>query len=280
MVFKSSLVALCMSVAAMTMVSAEENSTKTRDSGLRGLGVGVIASTQPYSIIDDDYLVNAIPSLSYDKGRVWIQGKQLGVILTDPEGEGPWEVSALLDYRFQGFDGDDVDPDAGFREFEDRNGTLEAGTVITYAMGDARLLGQFRHDVLDEHGGFDLSLQAEYNWQPFKYTFVRPYIGIKFQSEDLADYYFGVREEEQPEIACIALAGVICPEPEAELVGETVNPYVGVFVRQALSKHLVLGGFVTHDFFADEIKESSIIDEEGQTTIGITLSKPFLGKGR
>lgn len=259
--------------AALATTPAFAQEAGGDDGGLRGIGIGVIVQTQPY-LENDDTRVNVIPSLAYDKGRIWISGKQLGLILTDPDSDGPWELSALLDYRFQGYNADESPV---FEGMEDRDGTLEAGAVLTYDMGAARILTQGRVDVLDGHGGFDLLAQAEYDWMPAQYTQIKPYIGISFRSEDHVDYYYGVREDEALVINNFA-GGVDTFDRQAYAPGETVNPFIGIVARQALSRHLVVGIFAQHDFFPTEITDSPIIDPDvdGQTTVGIQFGKPFL----
>lgn len=252
--------------------------------GLRALGIGALATTQPYRGYEEDTLLVIIPAISFERGRVWFQGKQLGLELTNPKSDGPFELSAILDYRFQSYDTAESDV---FFGMEDRDGTLEAGAVATYELGSGvRLLGQARFDVQGTHGGYDLTGQVEYGTKLAKYTWLRASFGLLFRSSEMQDYYFGVLPEEDfglissgPDFGetSIFVEGVPLVRPAYE-VGETLNPFIGLSVRQALSRNLVVGAFATHDFLPEEIKESPIIQEDtdGQTTVGIFLTKPFL----
>lgn len=271
----SKMMFLAASAVVMTLggVAAAQDEAPARKQGVQGVGLGMIVGTQPYLAIDEEVRVNIIPALAYDRGRVWIQGKQIGVILTDPDGAGPWEVSGLLEYRFQGYEADESPIFAGM---EDRDGTAEAGAVVTYSMGDARLVGQARVDVLDGHGGFDLLGQAEFTWAPTPATQIKPYAGLLMRSEELADYYYGVLPEEAA-VDPIVIDGTGIARG-AYAPGETVNPFVGVSARQFLSRQLAVGMFVRHDFLPDEIKNSPIIDADSQTSGGIFISRAFLGQ--
>ncbi|MGV6820880.1 MAG: MipA/OmpV family protein [Parvularcula sp.] len=259
-------------LAAVSASVALDAAAQDGEPGLKAIGIGVAVRTQPYLAFKDDATVNVIPSLVYDKGRFWVQGKQVGLILTDPETDGPWELSAILDYRFEGYSASDSPALVGM---EDRDGTLEGGAVLTYNMGEARLVGQGRGDLLDTHGGFDLIGQAEYDWRPAKYTLIRPYAGIQYRAADQADYYFGVREGEA--LATIQVDGGPVARP-AYAPGETINPFVGVTLNQALSRHLAVSVYAQHDFFPDEIKDSPIVDADGQTWFGIVLVKPLVSR--
>jgi len=259
-------------LAAVSAIVAPVAVAQDDENGLKAIGVGVAVRTQPYLAFKDETTVNVIPSIVYDKGRFWVQGKQVGLILTDPETDGPWELSAILDYRFEGYSASDSPALVGM---EDRDGTLEAGAVLTYDMGEARLLGQGRWDVLDTHGGFDLIGQAEYDWQPAKYTLIRPYAGIQYRAADQADYYFGVRDAEA--LVTIQVEGGPVARP-AYAPGETINPFIGVTLRQALSRHLAISVYAQHDFLPDEIKDSPIVDADGQTRFGVVLVKPLVSR--
>jgi outer membrane protein len=237
--------------------------------GLRAVGFGGGGIREVYAALGNDPQYFAFPMFAYRKDRLSFQGKQIAWRVNErPE---PYEFEVLLDYRFQGYQSDNSPVLAGM---ENRDGTLEAGAKLTWHFGNLELSGQTRWDVMDRHGGHDVVFRADYEWRAFIGTWLLPYAGLSYRSQEMADYYYGVRPEEVATLDIPALGGAF--ERSAYEVGETLNPFLGMQLRQGLSRNLVVVGFVHHHFMPEAIVDSPIVGREGNTAAGVIFMKPFL----
>ena len=224
-----------------------------------GGGLGVIS--QPYLGADDIRYVPE-PLIIYQNERFEFIGRTLGYELWSNESV---DVAAIGEWRFFGHDAGDDSP---FLEgMSKRKGTAEAGLRARF--GKERLQGSLaaKADILSRHGGYELEARASYELSTWRPLSVRPNGGVRYQSDSLADYYFGVDPEEALNRVCTAVVGDGCVaiDRPAYETGAAVTPFVGVTARQSLTpKVAVVGGF-DHIFLADTVQDSPIVDASGQT---------------
>jgi outer membrane protein len=233
------------------------------------LGAGLGANFEPYAALDDAARLIPIPLVSYTRGRLSFSGKQLAVNVFET---GPWQVAGILDYRFQGFEEGDSPVFAGM---DDREGTLEAGGRVAYDMGPVTLRTQALFDTLGRHGGFEVEGTATYEWRRGRATSVSPYLGIVYQSEDFNDYYYGVRDDEAAAFADVDFTDSGIYTRNAYAPGESINPFTGITVRQALSEQWIV--FVTgnYTFLPDELKDSPLVQGDPELGSGDLDGKAY-----
>ncbi|WOI52327.1 MipA/OmpV family protein [Parvularcula sp. LCG005] len=254
---------------AATMLAGQDTEKDfVRPDTVNAVGLGVIVNAEPYRDLDEDVSVNAIPVIVFTHDRFSLIGKAafFNVLKTDQ-----LSVSLLADYRFEGYEADESPVLAGM---DDRDGTLEAGVSVGYEIGAARLSAQTRFDVLGTHEGYDAKLTASYKFVPNRGAEIRPYASVIYRSADLANYYYGVRSDEAATLSDYAGSGEDFLRA-AYAPGETISPAIGVQFRQAVSPRWALAGLVQHQFLADEIKDSPLVDADGRTTFGISLVRLF-----
>ena len=232
-----------------------------------GGGIGIVA--EPYMELDDDISFYPVPLLYLDGGRFSITGTTTSARVFKSD---RWEVAAMADYRFGGYEADDSPVFVGM---EDRNGTLELGGWVAFNIDEEIYLTAYaQQDVLDEHGGFELRGQAAWSINPHPATNITPSVGVSFRSEDLADYYYGVTEDEELLITDFAGSGEDYLR-FAYAPGETMTPYIGISVRQALSRNWAVFLSAQHEFLPDEVEDSPIVDGDGRSFGGLTLGRLF-----
>ena len=225
------------------------------------VGGGLGAITQPYVGADDVRYVPE-PLIIYQNERFEFIGRTVGFELWSND---QVDVAAIGEWRFFGHDaGDDSPVLDGMAQ---RDGTAEAG--IRARFGKDRLRGALaaKADILSRHGGYELEARASYELSTWLPLSVRPNAGVRYQSDSLTDYYFGVDPEEARSQVCAAVVGDGCVafDRPAYETGAAVTPFLGVTARQSLSRKVAVVGGFDHIVFDDAVKDSPIVDADGQT---------------
>ena len=223
------------------------------------VGGGLGAITQPYVGADSVRYVPE-PLIIYQNERFEFIGRTLGFQLWSND---VVDLTAIGEWRFFGHDAGDDSP--FLQGMAQRDGTAEAGLRAEFERGRAQGSLAAKADILSRHGGYELEARASYELSTWLPLSVRPNGGVRFQSNSLTDYYFGV----DPEEALIQNAATIQPGQDLILrpayeVDDAVTPFVGVTARQSVSpKVAVVGGFDLN-FLSDTVRDSPIVDEDTQ----------------
>lgn len=205
-------------------------------------GVGLVLSPKPYKDVDTDTIL--IPMIMYEGKRLSIRGKTAEYVLFS---EDWWQLSGVLDMRFDGYEDDDS---SALNGMDDREWTLESGLAFKVSddtWGSIRL--GWLMDILSEHEGHELSLRYNYPIRMDKLV-LTPNVGFAFHSDDLVDYYYGVENDE-------VRAGR--PAYQAD---STVNWFTGLGIGYELYENWTLYSNMRFEFYGDEIRESPIVDED------------------
>ena len=221
------------------------------------VGGGLGAITQPYVGADDVRYVPE-PLIIFQNERFEFIGRTLGFQLWSNEHV---DLTAIGEWRFFGHD---AGKDSPFLEgMAQRDGTAEAGLRAEFERGRAQGSLAAKADILSRHGGYELEARASYELSTWVPLSVRPNAGVRFQSNSLTDYYFGV----DPEEALIQTA--VQPDPNlivrpAYEVDDAVTPFVGVTARQSLSRKVAVVGGFDLNFLSETVQDSPIVDAETQ----------------
>ena len=219
-----------------------------------GLGLGVVSQRPPQAGADAEVFV--IPFPSYE-------GERLSASL----GNVNWALhsSERLRFAVEGqvrFDGYDPDSSTGLAGMEERDATLDVGFSFTAkgSWGVARF--QALSDVLGVHEGFEVSTGYEYPFHAGRWVFL-PSFTVSFLSEDLVDYYYGVRLNES------------MPGRPAYAGASTINAKVGLTVAFSLGRQwsLIAGGEYVR--LGSEITDSPIIARDYQVLSYTALEYRF-----
>jgi outer membrane protein len=218
------------------------------------LGLAAISSPEPYKGADNDILV--VPAVTFEGERFYFRGILAGYRLWK---QGRFEADAILMPRFEGYEADDSPFLAGM---EKRRLGVDLGLNLAWEANRIGLRLAPRVDVSGRSDGQELGVEV---YSPFRFGPIRvePAVGAVWQSDDLANYYYGVRPSE-------ARPGRPAYEP-----GSTVNLTGGVFVFSPITRKLAFQGFVRVNRLGDEIGDSPIVDRETAVTGFVSLSYGF-----
>lgn len=213
------------------------------------VGGGAIISSQPY--VGADTRVYPIPMFVYEGKRLYFRGIMGGYWLYNVAG---LSVGPVLRPRFDGYEEDDS---SQLRGMDDRDWSIDGGLGIAWRT-DVGLFGvTFVTDLLGRHKGQELDLSYTILFKGGGFDFI-PSVGVRWKSENLVDYYYGVENDE------VRFDGAVS---RGAYQGENaIDPYLGLAVRRKLTGRWSLLGAIQHEWFDSEIKDSPIVDKGYETS--------------
>ena len=175
-----------LTIAVLVLIGLTLVTTDAR-AGEWGLGIGVAAQQPPQVGTSTETVV--LPFPSYQGERLSLDFGSVGYALVNSD-RVRFAVEGQL--RFDGYDPTESTALSGLRE---RDVTLDAGFSI--ATGDKWGIASFKvmADALGVHKGYEISASYQYPIQRGRWTLV-PGITAKWPSEELVEYYYGVRLDE------------------------------------------------------------------------------------
>ncbi len=220
-------------------------SAETDDEGKNGsafyLGGGALISDRPY--IDTDWMICPVPLSAYEGDPLSLWDMAGGYPL--PAGKG-WSIGPVVQPRFQGYGEEDSSALWGM---DDRNWSIDAGIGASWMTKIGRFGLSGVTDMLGRHKGQELEFSYTVLFKLGGLDFI-PSAGMRWKSQDLVDYYYGVRPRE-------AMAGRPAYEGENAL-----DPFVRLTMRHKLTGRWSLLAFAQYEWLDDEIKSSPIVDAD------------------
>jgi outer membrane protein len=260
------LVAMLLSGISLNAVA---QSPGQKDGGGEGgpprwsLGIAALVSDSPYA--GEGTEVMPVPLLSFEGERFYFFGDTAGwrVVQNDA-----FELDAIAKVRFDGFDVGDLGRQElasngiDYHRLEDRELALDVGMSMTWSVAAGEIELTFLADATDTSGGQEVALQYGY---PF--TFGRgqltPDIGVAWQSDNMANYYYGTLDTE-------VARGVVDYKP-----GSATIPHVGVQYFRPIGEKWALMAFAKFSFLPDAITDSPLVepDANGMASLFIGFSR-------
>lgn len=217
------------------------------------LGLGTLFYTQPYK--ETSYKILPLPHFIMRQKCFFIDGLKMGYRVI--EGDSGY-FDLVVTPRLNHFDPQD---NHYFQGMEPRALSVDGGISTKLRQGMMEFNLAALTDLLDKSNGqeINVSLGNTYiltNWM----TTLTPSLGIKWQSADLVNYYYGVKPNE---------ARLNRPT----YIGESsLNYYAAINTAALLTKRSTLFAMVEYEYFGDEVADSPLLDEERILSI-------FLGYG-
>ena len=150
------------------------------------LGAGAMLLESPYKGVDDD--IYPVPVLIFESKRFFVDKTVAGYYFNDRANTVRWAVIGSV--RMQGYEADDSSDLDGM---QDRDAALDAGFRLIWKDEIIEMILEAVTDLSGVHEGQELRLSV---CKEFFDGFLTPKAGIKWQSSELADYYYGVRPNE------------------------------------------------------------------------------------
>ncbi len=244
-------VILCLAIAPWCCGAESPGSAKKGRKAY--LGAGAVVSSKPYVGVDTK--VYPIPLFAYEGKRLYFHGIGAGYRLFNDKGLA---IGPVIQPRFDGYEEDDSSALDGM---DDRRLSIDAGVGLSW-LTDVGLFGvSFVTDLLGIHDGqeLDFSYAVLFRWGGFDFT---PSVGVRWKSENLVDYYYGVRAEE---------AAFGRPSYQGN---DAVDPYVRLGVQRTLGGKWSLTAGVECEWLDDDISDSPIVDDNYEVSflVGILYS--------
>lgn len=214
------------------------------------LAVGAAAAT--YNVVQRgvENQASALPLIYYE-------GERLSYLFTTVSyrfiKDAPLEVSVVGSGRLDGYDRNDSQYLTGMRT---RHGALDIGLEVAWR----NLQLSAVVDASGAHNGTEVSLTYDYGIELGK-LMIRIMPGVSWQSSNLADYYYGVRPDEEQ--AAIHIDGAMW-ERTAHRAGDAVTPKLGALALYRITKRWSVLAGVEGVFLPNEIRNSPIVDRRYQ----------------
>lgn len=148
--------------------------------------------------------------------------------------------------RTDGYDADDSDDLDGMH---DRHMSFDVGGDFGISNDWGDLHARILTDALGQHDGQEFRVTYA---KPFKFeqSKIKPFAGFAWLSDNLADYYYGVRDSEAR------------PDRPAYNPGASVNWFVGFEANHQLNDEWTLFTSITYYWLDDNIRNSPIVDRD------------------
>lgn len=219
-----------------------------------GVGLAAIAQKQGYAGLDTQQKI--VPSFFYRSKKLSFAGTRLSYTLYDVK-DIKWTLNGQV--RFAGYDRDDSDMFAGM---ENRSMSLDLGFALNHTNDYGEFSMDFLADGLNKHQGQQLTLGYAKSFVVER-TKVSPYISLIYATDDLINYYYGVRSSEATNAR------------SAYQADATTNYKLGIRYNQLFNRRYALLVNASYTGFGSEIKNSPLIDKNGELGLLIVINYLF-----
>lgn len=221
-------------------------------------GGGLLIQDKPLKGIDGQ--VYPLPFYMYQGRAFSIRGLSA---IYDVLEEPAWTIRALAKFRTDGYEADDSSDLDGM---SDRRNSLDLGAELW--LGDSRgnvALG-FMTDALGVHDGQEVRLTYSKRYRAvfgLEKLALRPIFGVSWRSDNLNNYYYGVRGKEAR------------PGRPAYKSGESVNPFAGIALDYRLAERWSVFSMLASEWLSSEVTDSPIIDQDNVISVILGLMYRF-----
>jgi outer membrane protein len=203
------------------------------------LGLGAKYETEPY--IDKGESIDVVPIAVLEYKRFFIDGDVFGYHFSD---EKSLRLSVVGHTRLMGYEGDDSSMLNGM---EGRRGSLDGGIRLEWNAKHFSMTLTGLTDLMNQHQGQEISAVIS---KQLCEGMLRPRLGMKWMSDALVDYYYGVMSNE-----------LRLDRPAYE-AGNTINPFAGVTLAIPVTQQWAVIADFTVESLGSQIQDSPIVDAD------------------
>jgi outer membrane protein len=220
-------------------------------------GLAFTTSQRPYVGSDNSTFVypylTSFEHPAFTDDWLLLQGENLGLrYITDSQ----WEFGLVG--RFQGL-GTGIDNDNELAGVRQKDWALEVGPLIGFRGWPVNMQFRTYWDIPNRHDGItselEFSLPLKYSW-----GFFVPAVKLSYLSEDYANYYFSVSEEEST------------PTRPTYQVGASTNVWAGFSMGYELAPRWLLKSTIGVEYLDSSISASPIVDKEKLWSASVGLA--------
>jgi outer membrane protein len=207
--------------------------------GAWSLGAMVRVQTSPY--IGQEELDDFMPLITFSGEDIYIAGSQVGWHAYDTD---DWQIDTYAAYRFSGY----TPESSEFLDDMERKDSIDSGVEVTRKTDYGRFTLDISTDVSNRHNGEEVAVRYSEVFKNGRWQLI-PWLGVNWQSSDLANYYYGVEQDE------------VTSERNAYEVGDTVNVNYGLDIRYRIDQHSFFSWNIAVEQLSKDIAYSPIVDE-------------------
>jgi MipA family protein len=211
-------------------------------------GGGVFVQTSPYAGVDAR--VYPAPVVAYEGEHLYVRSAIVGYRIISENG---LMIGPQVQPRVEGFNADDSPFLTGMRN---RNWSVDGGVNIEAATPVGLLGVSLVTDLLGRSRGQEVEFRYLILFPAFGFHWI-PSGGVRWKSDNLVDYYYGVKPNE-------ARPGR--PAYEGE---QAFDPFLKLVIRRKLTKHWSVFSNAEYEFLASEITNSPIVDKDYQMSVTV-----------
>jgi outer membrane protein len=178
-------------------------------------------------------------------------------------GDENWAIRGLARFRTDGYEADDSSDLDGM---SDRRNSLDLGAELWFENSWGNVGLDWVVDALGQHDGHEARLSYV---MPFRGAFgikklgLRPMLGLNWRSDNLNNYYYGVRAREATANRAVYRSG------------RSVNPYAGVALDYQLAERWSIFSLFRNEWLGNEITDSPIVDQDSKISVILGLLYRF-----
>jgi outer membrane protein len=248
-------------VLVLLISTAQANQQEQKPEGEQAglfLGAGLMIQDKPLKGVDAK--VYPLPFYMYRGKAFSMRGLSASYEVL---GDEHWSIRGLARFRTDGYDADDSSDLDGM---SDRRNSLDLGAELWLENSWGNVGLDWATDALGVHDGHEARLSYVI---PFRGAFgikklgLRPMLGLNLRSENLNNYYYGVRGKEAT------------ANRTAYKSGSSVNPYAGVALDYQLAGRWSIFSMFRNEWLGSEITDSPIVDQDSKISVILGLLYRF-----
>lgn len=210
------------------------------------LGIGVASFQEPIKSLDREY--QPIPMVAY-RGERW--NFQITTLSYKIHQWGDLGLNAQVAGRFDGYDPEDSPYLTGM---DKRRPTLDYGFALDWRGFELSI----SQDALSEHDGQIISFGYGKGFEMGKWMLM-PKLSLNWQSDKRINYYYGV---ELDEVAMLNIDGENFYRNAYAVDSQTLIPEASLMAMYHLNQNWFLIGGASAEFYAEEITDSPLVDDD------------------
>jgi len=256
--------AMAMSLALATMPASAEPAPNVRSQGVTA-GFGLLVGDSEFA--GEGSRIIAIPIVTYESERFYVQGPQAGVHLYRANG---FTLNATLGARLSGWDADDLgvselaERGVDRSQLEDRDFSADLGLAASWSGRAGKFELAVTSDVLGASDGQELSVEYTAGFA-FAGGQLLPGARVSYWSDKLANYYYGTFAEE-------VARGVPDFRPDA-----FVMPSLRVGYLRPVGENWQFYGLLDYRFLPTEVRDSPLVERgvNGAASVTMAFTREF-----
>ena len=235
------IISLTLLICSAVLAEGGKQNSQTDPNSMLLAGPGVLITVKPYKGMDST--IYPIPVITAVSAPFYFFIDTAGCRLFS---DSNMAFDVIGKWRLDGYDVDKSDDLDGMHN---RNMTVDVGGEFSVTGDWGNLYARILTDAMGQHDGQEFRVTYA---KPLKFekSKISPSVGVALLSSNLADYYYGVRDNEAR------------PGRPAYNPGASVNWFVGLDANYQLNNDWTLLTSITYYWLDSDIRNSPIVNKD------------------